>query len=109
MRDEFKPDVKDILAKRVGMRYSNPNCRQPTCGPQEESSKVLNIGVAAHIQPLRRWGHVTMPSFRQTSVLRLTMAFGCVRTAESSLTMTRGVSRRICCANGNDCPRRRRA
>jgi hypothetical protein len=49
IRDDFKPDVKDILAKRVGMRCSNPNCRQPTSGPQEDPRKVLNIGVAAHI------------------------------------------------------------
>jgi len=49
MRDDFMPDVKDILAKRVSMRCSNPNCRQPTSGPQEDPCKVLNIGVAAHI------------------------------------------------------------
>jgi len=48
-RDEFMPDVKDILAKRVGMRCSNPNCRHATSGPQEDIRKVLNIGVAAHI------------------------------------------------------------
>jgi hypothetical protein len=48
-RDDFSPEVKDILAKRVGMRCSNPNCRQPTSGPQEDPRKVLNIGVAAHI------------------------------------------------------------
>lgn len=49
MRDDFKPDVKELLAKRVGMRCSNPNCRQPTSGPQEDPNKALNIGVAAHI------------------------------------------------------------
>jgi hypothetical protein len=48
-RDDFKPEVKDVLAKRVGMRCSNPNCRQPTSGPQEHPARVLNIGVAAHI------------------------------------------------------------
>ncbi len=48
-RDDFALDVKDILAKRVGMRCSNPNCRQPTSGPQEDPAKILNIGVAAHI------------------------------------------------------------
>lgn len=48
-RDDFSPRVKDILAKRVGMRCSNPNCRQPTSGPQEDPQKVLNVGVAAHI------------------------------------------------------------
>src|SRR5579864_232851 len=49
MRDEFKLESKDILAKRVGMRCSNPNCRQPTSGPQSDPLKVVNIGVAAHI------------------------------------------------------------
>lgn len=48
-RDDFPADVKDLLAKRVGMLCSNPNCRQPTSGPQEDPAKVLNIGVAAHI------------------------------------------------------------
>ena len=31
------------------MRCSNPNCRQVTSGPQQDPSKALNIGVAAHI------------------------------------------------------------
>ena len=48
-RDDFNPEVKDILAKRVGTRCSNPNCRQTTSGPREDPRKVLNIGVAAHI------------------------------------------------------------
>jgi len=55
-RDDFSPEVKDILAKRVGMRCSNPNCRQPTSGPQEDPEKVLNIGVAAHITAASRKG-----------------------------------------------------
>ncbi len=49
MRDEFVTPVKDILAKRVGFRCSNPACRKPTSGPQEDSTKSINIGVAAHI------------------------------------------------------------
>lgn len=49
MRDEFSIAVKDVLAKRVGYRCSNPECRQPTSGPQEDPAKVVNIGVAAHI------------------------------------------------------------
>jgi hypothetical protein len=48
-RDDFGADVKDVLAKRVGMRCSNPNCRQPTSGPQKDLKKVVNVGVAAHI------------------------------------------------------------
>lgn len=49
MRDDFSPAVKDTLAKRVGYRCSNPNCRKLTSGPQETIDKAINIGVAAHI------------------------------------------------------------
>lgn len=49
MRDEFSIDTKDLLAKRAGVRCSNPDCRQPTSGPQQEDGAILNIGVAAHI------------------------------------------------------------
>ncbi len=49
MRDEFDEKTKEILAKRVGYRCSNPNCRQLTSGPQSDPDKALNIGVAAHI------------------------------------------------------------
>lgn len=48
-RDDFEPKVKEIMAKRVGYRCSNPNCRQLTCGPQGEPTKTINIGVASHI------------------------------------------------------------
>src|ERR1019366_2585527 len=49
MRDDFAISVKDILAKRVGFRCSNPGCRKPTSGPQEDPAKSINIGVASHI------------------------------------------------------------
>jgi hypothetical protein len=49
MRDDFSPGTKELLAKRVGYRCSNPGCRQPTSGPQEDPLAVINIGVAAHI------------------------------------------------------------
>lgn len=48
-RDEFGTQDKDVLARRVGMRCSNPKCRQPTSGPQDDPRKAVNIGVAAHI------------------------------------------------------------
>lgn len=47
--DDFAIETKELLAKRVGMRCSNPNCRQPTSGPSSNSRKTINIGVAAHI------------------------------------------------------------
>lgn len=48
-RDNFKVGTKETLARRVGMKCSNPNCRQPTSGPKDDAAKVVNIGVAAHI------------------------------------------------------------
>ena len=47
-RDNFTREVKDRLAKRVGMRCSNPTCRAPTSGPDFQHG-VTNTGVAAHI------------------------------------------------------------
>lgn len=49
MRDDFSRESKEILAKRVGYRCSNPNCRKLTSGPKEDPTKAINIGVAAHI------------------------------------------------------------
>jgi len=49
MRDDFPLDVKRILAARVGNLCSNPECRALTSGPQDDPSKALNVGVAAHI------------------------------------------------------------
>ncbi|MDO8142925.1 MAG: hypothetical protein Q6358_15615 [Candidatus Brocadiales bacterium] len=49
MRDDFPVTIKDVLAKRVGFRCSNSDCRQPTSGPQTDPSKAVNVGVAAHI------------------------------------------------------------
>ena len=49
MRDNFSQQIVDILAKRVGIRCSNPGCRKLTTGPRSDSAKIINIGVAAHM------------------------------------------------------------
>ena len=49
MRDDFLLEVKRALAARVGSLCSNPECRALTSGPQDDSTKSLNVGVAAHI------------------------------------------------------------
>jgi len=49
MRDDFTEDVKRTLASRVNNMCSNPDCQSPTSGPQLDSTKALNLGVAAHI------------------------------------------------------------
>ena len=48
-RDDFAKQTLDLLAKRVGVRCSNPSCRKLTTGPRTESHHILNIGVGAHI------------------------------------------------------------
>ena len=48
-RDDFKAKTIDIMAKRVGYRCSNPNCRKLTCGANDNPENYSNIGVAAHI------------------------------------------------------------
>lgn len=49
MRADFSSEAKSGLAARVGYLCSNPDCRAPTAGPQENPTKAVNIGVAAHI------------------------------------------------------------
>jgi len=49
MRDDFSQGVKRTVAERVNYLCSNLSCRAATSGPQEDPSKSLNIGVAAHI------------------------------------------------------------
>ena len=48
-RDDFKAKTIDIMAKRVGYRCSNPNCRKLTCGANDDPENFSNIGIAAHI------------------------------------------------------------
>lgn len=48
-RDDFLQTTKELLAKRVGFRCSNPSCRQLTIGPHTDLKKTVNVGVAAHI------------------------------------------------------------
>ncbi len=56
MRDDFPKNTKEILAKRVGYRCSNPNCRKMTIGPNTENDKATNVGVAAHIKAAAEGG-----------------------------------------------------
>lgn len=56
MRDDFSPATKLLLAKRVGHRCSNPECRRPTSGPQSDRTKAINLGVAAHMTAASRLG-----------------------------------------------------
>jgi hypothetical protein len=62
MRDNFSKQTLDILAKRVGIRCSNPGCRKLTAGPRSESTQIINIGVGAHITAAASGGPRYNPS-----------------------------------------------
>ena len=49
MRDDFQKKTKELLARRVGFRCSNPKCRKATSGPASTGSHSVNIGIASHI------------------------------------------------------------
>lgn len=62
-RDEFSPTVIRTLALRVGVRCSNPSCRQLTAGPSDEGPlKCTNVGEAAHITAAAAGGPRYNPS-----------------------------------------------
>lgn len=48
-RDDFLKPVREVLARRVGYRCSNPNCRVLTAGPGDSEGGTVDVGVAAHI------------------------------------------------------------
>lgn len=48
-RDNFSQKNKELLAKRVGFKCSNPSCRVNTIGPNSLVEKSTLIGIAAHI------------------------------------------------------------
>ena len=49
VRDDFSMKTKEELAKRVAYKCSNPQCRKPTIGANENSDGIVSVGEAAHI------------------------------------------------------------
>lgn len=105
-RDDFRPEVKDLLAKRVGMRCSNPNCRQVTSGPQEDPHKVLNIGVAAHITAAAakgpRYDKTLTQDGRRSPDNGIWLCQNCGKLVDNDAKRTQ----RSCCGSGNGFQRR---
>lgn len=48
-RAEFSEPTKRACAERVGFFCSNPRCRNPTVGPNEDEKKSTTVGYVAHI------------------------------------------------------------
>lgn len=64
MRDDFSSKTKDALARRAGMRCSNPACRRLTNGPASTPQNYVSIGVAAHITAAAPGGPRYDPTLR---------------------------------------------
>lgn len=56
MRDDFTEEAKRTLAARVNSCCSNPDCQAQTTGPQDDSAKAVNVGVAAHVTAASQGG-----------------------------------------------------
>jgi len=55
-RDEFSESTKTILAKRIGLRCSKPDCGKSCFGPHSDDRKAISIGQAAHITSASKGG-----------------------------------------------------
>ncbi len=86
-RDDFKGKTKDTLARRVGMRCSNPSCQIATTGPHSDPTKAINVGVAAHIAAASVGGprfDTTMSQAARTSINNgIWLCQNCARLVDS--------------------------
>ncbi len=89
-RDDFLSQVKDILAKRVGHRCSNPGCRKSTSGPQADPAKAINLGVAAHLTAASpggpRYDPTLTPDARTDESNGLWLCQNCAKLIDSDVT-----------------------
>lgn len=88
-RDDFTKQTQDTLAKRVGVRCSNPTCRKLTTGPRTESHHIVNIGVGAHITAASPGGPRYDPSLtqeqRQSPENGIWLCQNCAKLADNDL------------------------
>jgi hypothetical protein len=89
-RDDFSSQVKDVLAKRVGYRCSNPACRKFTSGPQVDPAKAINIGVAAHLTAASpagpRYDPSLTPEERRAESNGVWLCQNCAKLIDSDVT-----------------------
>jgi hypothetical protein len=87
MRHNFDEKTKQILARRVCYRCSNPQCRKQTTGPQEDVTKVISIGVAAHITAASpggpRFDSTMSPEKRKSGENGIWMCQNCAKLIDS--------------------------
>ena len=88
MRDEFPTKTKELLARRVGFRCSNPKCRKATSGPDSTGTKAVSIGVAAHIAAASKGGPrfaASTPDERMAATNGIWLCQSCAKLIDSDL------------------------
>jgi hypothetical protein len=87
MRHDFDEKTKQILARRVGYRCSNPQCRKQTSDPQEDATKAISIGVAVHITAASpggpRFDSTMSPEKRKSAENGIWMCQNCAKLIDS--------------------------
>lgn len=88
-RDDFAGAIKEVLAKRVAHRCSNPACRCVTSGPHSEPSRAVNLGVAAHIPAASpggpRFDHGQTPEDRRSTENAIWLCQRCAKLVDSDV------------------------
>jgi hypothetical protein len=87
VRDDFSLSTKELMAKRVAYRCSNPTCRHVTSGPQKDPDKAMNIGVAAHITAASeggpRFNPALTPDERQATENGIWLCQSCAKLVDN--------------------------
>jgi|SRR5665213_693536 len=91
MRDDFPEEVKRAISNRAGLICSNPSCEAPTSGPQDDPSKALNIGVAAHITAASpggpRYNEVLTPEQRSSAWNAIWLCQNCAKLIDNDVSL----------------------
>lgn len=89
MSDDFPVGTKELLARRVGAVCSNPECRQPTSGPQVDKAGAVNVGVAAHVSAASaggpRYDPTLTPEQRRDSSNGIWLCQTCAKLIDSDI------------------------
>ena len=87
MRDNFSKQSVTGLAKGVGYRCSNPECRRPTVGANAAQDGSITIGVAAHICAAApggpRYNHTQTREERRAKVNGIWLCQNCARLIDT--------------------------
>ncbi len=98
MRDDFNRLTLEMLARRVGVRCSNPKCRKPTSGPSIVPTNTVNIGVGAHITAASpggpRFNRNKSARWRRSIANGIWLCQNCAKLIDNDITLYAG--KRIC-------------